>query len=157
MKIELLVVGKTNKKYLIEAIEEYRDRLKHYVGFEIIVIPDIKNAKNLDTEQLKEQEADEIMKYLHPANYLVLLDEYGKELSSMQFASYLDKKMVSGTKKVQFLIGGAFGFSKKIHNLANEKISLSKMTFSHQMVRLFFTEQLYRAMTILSGHPYHHE
>lgn len=157
MKIELLVVGKTNEKYLIEAISEYQNRLKHYIGFELTVIQDVKNAKNLDIEQLKEREADEILKYIQPTNYLVLLDEHGKEFTSMQFASYLDKKMGTGIKKMQFLIGGAYGFSQRIYNLANEKMSLSKMTFSHQMVRLFFTEQLYRAMTILNGQPYHHE
>ncbi len=157
MKIELLVVGKTNEKYFIDAINEYNGRLKHYIPFEINVIQDIKNAKNLTIEQLKEKEGDELLKCFEPGDYIILLDEHGKEFTSVKFASYLENKMLTGIKRLIFVVGGAYGFSQKIYDKAEEKISLSKMTFSHQMIRLIFTEQLYRAMTILKGQPYHHE
>ena len=143
MKIVLLVVGKTVESYFIQGIEEYSKRLAHYVPFEIAVIPELRNTKSLSTDQQKEREADFILKSFLPGDYIVLLDEHGKEFTSTQFASYLEKKMSN--------------VSQRIYNAAQEKISLSKMTFSHQMIRLIFTEQLYRAMTILNNEPYHHE
>ena len=145
MKIVLLVVGKTVESYFIQGIEEYSKRLAHYVPFEIAVIPELRNTKSLSTDQQKEREAD------------FMLDEHGKEFTSTQFASYLEKKMSNVAKRLIFVIGGPYGFSQRIYNAAQEKISLSKMTFSHQMIRLIFTEQLYRAMTILNNEPYHHE
>ena len=157
MKISLLVVGKTVEPYFVQGIEEYSKRLAHYVPFEMIVILELRNTKSLSTDQQKEREADLILKSLLPGDYIVLLDEHGKEFTSMQFASYLEKKMVNVAKRLVFVIGGPYGFSNRVYQAAHEKISLSKMTYSHQMIRLIFTEQLYRAMTILNNEPYHHE
>ena len=157
MKITLLVVGKTNEKYFNDAINEYIGRLKHYISFEIIVIQDIKNVKNMTIEQQKDKEGEEIYKHVNTNDYVILLDECGKEYSSVKFADYIEKKMIAGSRRIIFVIGGSYGFSQKVYDLANDKVSLSKMTFSHQMVRLIFVEQLYRAMTILKGQPYHHE
>lgn len=157
MKIALLVVGKTVESYFVQGIEEYGKRLAHYVPFETIVIPELRNTKSLSTDQQKEREADLILKAFLPGDYIVLLDERGKEFSSMQFASYLEKKMANVSKRLVFVVGGPYGFSNRIYDLAQEKISLSKMTYSHQMIRLIFVEQLYRAMTILNNEPYHHE
>ena len=157
MKISLLVVGKTVEPYFVQGIEEYSKRLAHYVPFEMIVIPELRNTKSLSTDQQKEREADLILKSLLPGEYIVLLDEHGKEFTSMQFASYLEKKMANVAKRLVFVIGGPYGFSNRVYQAAHEKISLSKMTYSHQMIRLIFTEQLYRAMTILNNEPYHHE
>ena len=157
MKIGLIVIGKTDARYFAEAIEEYRGRLIHYIPFELEVIPDIKNAKNLSEAQQKEREGELILKVLQPGDYLVLLDEHGKEFTSMQFATYIEKKMHTVPKRLVFVVGGPYGFSEAVYRAASEKISLSKMTFSHQMIRLIFIEQLYRAMTILHGEPYHHE
>ena len=157
MKIVLLVVGKTVESYFIQGIEEYSKRLAHYGPFEIAGIPELRNTKSLSTDQQKEREADFILKSFLPGDYIVLLDEHGKEFTSTQFASYLEKKMSNVAKRLIFVIGGPYGFSQRIYNAAQEKISLSKMTFSHQMIRLIFTEQLYRAMTILNNEPYHHE
>lgn len=157
MKISLLVVGKTVEPYFVAGIEEYSKRLAHYVPFEMIVIPELRNTKSLSTDQQKEREADLILKSLLPGDYIVLLDEHGKEFTSMQFAAYLEKKMANVAKRLVFVIGGPYGFSNRIYQTAHEKISLSKMTYSHQMIRLIFTEQLYRAMTILNNEPYHHE
>lgn len=157
MKISLLVVGKTVESYFVAGIEEYSKRLAHYVPFEMLVIPELRNTKSLSTDQQKEREADLILKALLPGDYVVLLDERGKEFTSMQFASYLEKKMTNVAKRLVFIIGGPYGFSARIYQTAQEKISLSKMTYSHQMIRLIFTEQLYRAMTILNNEPYHHE
>lgn len=157
MEITLIVIGKTNAKYLIEGLDEYTRRLKHYISYNINILPDIKNTKNLSEEQQKETEGKLILNALKPGDFIVLLDERGKEFSSMQFSDYLQRKMNSGLRRLVFVIGGPYGFSKDVYNKADEKLSLSKMTFSHEMIRLFFTEQIYRAMTIIRGEPYHHE
>ncbi len=157
MKVSLIVIGKTDASYLSDAITEYKNRLVHYIPFEMLVIPDIKNVKNLSENQQKEKEGELILKALQPGDCLVLLDEHGKEFTSLQFAAYMEKKMHNVAKRLVFLIGGPYGFSDAVYKAAAEKISLSKMTFSHQMIRLIFTEQLYRAMTILHNEPYHHE
>lgn len=157
MKIGLLVVGKTDAKYFVDAIHEYESRLKHYIPFELQIIGDIKNVKNLTSTQQKEKEGESILKNIQQGDYVVLLDEHGKEYTSMQFATYIEKKTHNITKRLLFIIGGAYGFSEAIYARADEKVSLSKMTFSHQMIRLLFIEQIYRAMTILNNEPYHHE
>lgn len=156
MKIALLMIGKTDARYFAEAIDEYRQRLTHYVPFEMQVIPDIKNAKSLSESQQKEREGEMLLKALQAGDYIVLLDERGKGMTSKQFASYLEKKMGSVSRRLVFIIGGPYGFSEALYKIANEKLSLSQMTFSHQMIRLLFIEQIYRAMTILNGEPYHH-
>lgn len=157
MKIILIVIGKTDAGYFVEAIREYANRLVHYLPFEMQVIQDIKNVKNLSEAQQKEKEGELILKTLQAGDHLVLLDEKGKEFTSMQFAAYLEKKMHTVPKRLVFVIGGPYGFSEAVYRASAEKISLSKMTFSHQMIRLIFTEQLYRALTILNNEPYHHE
>ncbi|MDR1090936.1 MAG: 23S rRNA (pseudouridine(1915)-N(3))-methyltransferase RlmH [Prevotella sp.] len=157
MKITLLVIGKTDTGYFIDAVDEYRKRLEHYIPFEMQVIPDIKNTKNLTIEQQKEKEGELILKSLQSGDYIVLLDEKGKEYTSAQFAGYIEKKTHSVSKRLVFIIGGPYGFSQAVYDKTNEKLTLSRMTFSHQMVRLIFVEQLYRAMTILNNEPYHHE
>lgn len=157
MKIALLVIGKTDSSYLMDGISEYKNRLVHYIPFELTVIPDIRNVKNLTESQQKEKEGELLLKALQPGDYVVLLDEKGKEFTSVQFATYIEKKQHTVPKRLVFMIGGPYGFSEPVYDAASEKISLSKMTFSHQMIRLFFTEQLYRAMTILHNEPYHHE
>lgn len=157
MKIVLLAIGKTDAKYFIEAIGEYQKRLEHYIPYEMQIIPDLKNTKSLTIDQQKEKEGELILKALQPGDYLVLLDERGKEYSSMQFASYIEKKTHTVNKRLVFVIGGPYGFSQSIYDKASEKLTLSRMTFSHQMIRLIFVEQLYRAMTILNNEPYHHE
>lgn len=157
MNIKLIVVGKTNQDYVEKGVEEYFSRLKHYIGFEIIVVNDVKNAKNLSSSILKDKEAENILKHINSTDTVVLLDERGKEFRSMEFADYLQKKMNKGTKTLVFIVGGAFGFSDKIYSLYQERLSISKMTFSHQMIRLLITEQLYRAFTILNNEPYHNE
>jgi 23S rRNA (pseudouridine1915-N3)-methyltransferase len=156
MKITLLVVGKTADAHIESLIQQYQKRLTHYISFTLQVIPELKNTKALTTEQQKQTEGELILRAVTPANDLVILDEHGKEFRSIEFADYLQKKMSSGRDLV-FVIGGPYGFSEAVYQRANGKISLSKMTFSHQMVRLFFIEQTYRAMTILRGEPYHHE
>ena len=155
MKIALVVIGKTDAGYFVEAINEYKNRLVHYIPFEMEVIPDIKNVKNLSEVQQKEKEGELILKTLQSGDYLVLLDDKGKEFTSMQFSAYIEKKM--HTIRLVFVVGGPYGFSEAVYKAASEKISLSKMTFSHQMIRLIFIEQIYRAMTILNNEPYHHE
>lgn len=157
MKIALIVIGKTDAGYFVEAINEYKNRLVHYIPFEMVVIPDIKNAKNLSESQQKEKEGELILKTLQAGDYLVLLDEKGKEFTSMQFSAYIERKMHTVPKRLVFVVGGPYGFSEAVYKAAGEKISLSKMTFSHQMIRLIFVEQIYRAMTILNNEPYHHE
>lgn len=157
MKITLLAIGKTDARYFIEAINEYQKRLEHYIPFDIQVIPDLKNTKSLTVDQQKEKEGELILKSLQVGDYLVLLDDKGKEYTSVQFASYIEKKTHTVAKRLVFLIGGPYGFSQAVYEKANEKLTLSRMTFSHQMVRLIFVEQLYRAMTILNNEPYHHE
>ncbi len=156
MRISLLTLGKTEDKYLIEGIDIYLKRLKHYVTFKIIEIPELKNTKSLSREQQKSREAELIFKNISSTDHVILLDENGKEQSSMEFSGYLNKKMVSGLQHLVFIVGGPYGFNDDIYDRCNDKISLSKMTFSHQMIRLFFAEQLYRAFTILKGEPYHH-
>ena len=157
MKIELAVIGKTSIGYLKQGIDEYIKRLKHYVPFEIKYIDDIKNTKNISEDQQKQTEGAKILSLLDKSDFVVLLDEHGKEYTSMQYSSYLQKRMLSGVKKVVFVIGGPYGFSQEVYDRANDKISFSKMTFNHEMIRLIFTEQLYRAYTIINHEPYHHE
>ena len=157
MKIELAVIGKTSIGYLKQGIDEYIKRLKHYVPFEIKYIDDIKNTKNISEDQQKRTEGAKILSLLDKSDFVVLLDEHGKEYTSVQYSSYIQKRMLSGAKKVVFVIGGPYGFSQEVYDRANDKISFSKMTFNHEMIRLIFTEQLYRAYTIITHEPYHHE
>ncbi|MRX45708.1 23S rRNA (pseudouridine(1915)-N(3))-methyltransferase RlmH [Pedobacter puniceum] len=157
MKITLLTVGKTEDKYILEGIEKYLKRLKHYIKFEIIEIPELKKTKSLSEDQQKSKEAEMIFKQLNHTDHVVLLDERGKELSSMHFADFMNKKMIGSVQQLVFIVGGPYGFDASLYQRAQDKLSLSKMTFSHQMVRLFFVEQVYRAFTILKGEPYHHE
>lgn len=157
MKVTFLVVGRTIDKHLTTLINDYAERVRHYVPFEMVVVPELKNTKALSAEQQKERESELLQKQLRPGDHIVLLDEGGREFRSMEFAAYLEKKQAQAARRLVFIVGGPYGFAPAIYALANEKVSLSKMTFSHQMVRLFFVEQLYRAMTILRGEPYHHE
>ncbi len=156
MKITFLVIGKTDETYLREGIEKYLKRLKHYVSFQYLEIPDLKNTKNLNEAEQKSKEAELILKQLKPTDQLILLDENGEEFSSEGFAAYLNKKMLASVHNLVFVVGGPYGFDQSVYQKAQGKISLSRMTFSHQMVRLFFVEQVYRAFTILKGEPYHH-
>ena len=157
MKIKLICIGKTGKDFLIAGEQEYLNRLKHYVSMERIEIPDIKNAKSLSIDQIKELEGKEILSKLQSGDQLILLDENGKLFSSTEFADFLQQKFNQGGKGLVFVIGGAYGFSREVDEKSIFKISLSKMTFSHQMIRMIFFEQVYRAMTILKGEPYHHQ
>lgn len=157
MKIHFLVVGKTTEKYMQTGIDEYVRRLLRYIPFSMEVLPELKNAKNLTFEQQKEKDSQAILNALQDGDYVVLLDEKGKEYSSVAFSDYLARKMQIVPKRLVFVVGGPYGFSAEMYDRANEKLSISKMTFSHQMIRLIFVEQLYRAMTILRGEPYHHE
>ena len=157
MKIVLLAIGKTNEQYLIEGISQYQKRLKHYTQFEMLEIPNIKNSKNFSNTELMKREGELILKQLQSSDHLVLLDDKGKDFTSSKFAEKLQSWMLSGKKRLVFVIGGAYGFSKNVYARGNEKLSLSKMTFSHQMVRLFFVEQIYRGYTILNNEPYHHQ
>ena len=158
MKVTLLVVGKTTDPHIVALIDDYKHRLTHYLPFEMVVIPELKNAKNLTEEQQKQQEGELILKAVGKGAtaHVVLLDEHGCEYRSVAFADYLQKRMSAG-QDIIFVVGGPYGFSPEVYARANAKISLSQMTFSHQMVRLFFVEQIYRAMTILRSEPYHHE
>ena len=157
MKIKLIVVGKTDKGPLQDLIADYCKRLTHYISFELQVIPDLKKTKHLDVQQQKQKEGELILKEINTSDWLVLLDVAGKSFTSMQFAQELQKKLNAGTKQLVFVIGGPYGFSDAVYQQAKQKISLSKMTFSHQMVRLFFVEQIYRGFTILKNEPYHHQ
>lgn len=157
MKINLLVVGKSNNSSLIQLQSEYQNRLKHYINFEMLTIPELKNTKSLSEIEQKEKEGELILKQLDNTDELILLDEKGKLFSSVEFSTFISKKMLSSQKRIVFVVGGPYGFSPKLYNRANGLISLSKMTFSHQMIRVIFVEQLYRAFTILKGEPYHHE
>ncbi|WP_442265640.1 23S rRNA (pseudouridine(1915)-N(3))-methyltransferase RlmH [Tenacibaculum sp. ZS6-P6] len=157
MKIKLLAVGKTDDKNLIQLINIYQKRLKHYVKFEVEIIPDIKNVKNLSEAQQKEKEGELILSKLQNTDQLILLDDKGKHYTSIEFSNFLQKKMNSGIKQLVLVIGGPYGFSDVVYKKANGKLSLSKMTFSHQMIRLFIIEQIYRGYTILKNEPYHHE
>ncbi len=157
MQITLITIGKTDSVELSKLIAVYENRLKHYVKFRFVVLPDIKNSKNLSEAQQKEKEGELLLTQLQPADTLILLDEKGKQQTSMELSQWLQKKMNSGLKNLVLAIGGPYGFSNKVYERSNEKISLSKMTFSHQMVRLFVVEQLYRGFTILRNEPYHHQ
>ena len=157
MNIKLLCIGKTDDKRLLSLIEEYSKRLNHYIKFSIEIIPDIKNAKNLSESQQKEKEGQLILTKISTQDHLILLDEKGKEMDSVGFSKFLQKKMNGGYKTLVLVIGGPYGFSDAVYKSAQGKIALSQMTFSHQMVRLFITEQLYRGFTILKGEPYHHK
>ena len=157
MKIKLLTIGKTDDRNLNELISVYQKRLQYYVPFELEIIPDLKNSKNLSQDQQKQKEGELILSKLTAFDQLALLDEKGKEFRSLDFANYLQKKMNSGIKQLVFVIGGPYGFSKEVYQKAMGKVSLSKMTFSHQMIRLFVVEQIYRGFTILRNEPYHHE
>ena len=157
MKIKLFVVGKTNATYLVEGEKEYENRLKHYTKFEEIIIPDIKQSGKLSENKLKKKEGHLILGKLENSDHVILLDDKGKSYSSIKFANLLQQKMNSSLKSLVFVVGGAYGFSDEVHQRANSKVSLSKMTFSHQMVRLIFKEQLYRGFSILRGEKYHHE
>lgn len=157
MTIRLIVVGKTDTGYLQQGIDEYVGRLKHYVKFEVEVIPALRDQKNASPDEMKEREAQLLMRKLDGCDRIVLLDEHGTERTSMEFAQYLQKQMNSGIRTLAFVVGGAFGFAPSIYASAHDKMSISRMTLTHQMVRLFFVEQLYRAMTILKGEKYHNE
>jgi len=157
MKITFLTVGKTTNQYLIKLQEEYQNRLKFYIPFETVVIPELKNTKNLSVNEQQEKEADLILKAFEANDEVILLDERGKQYTSVGFSEFMAKKMLASHKRMIFVVGGPYGFSERVYQRANGKISLSSMTFSHQMIRLIFIEQLYRAMTILKGEPYHHE
>ena len=156
MKISLLVVGKTTDSRLFSLMEDYISRLKHYVPFELVVVPDLKNTKALSEEQIKTAEGEAILRFVTPSMDVVLLDEHGREFRSIEYAEWLQKKMGSG-KDLTLVIGGPYGFSEAVYARANGKVSFSKMTFSHQMIRLMAVEQIYRGMTTPRGEPYHHE
>ena len=156
MKIQLILTGKTTDARIASLIDEYRERLRHYVPFELVVIPDLKNAKSLTEEQVKAAEGEAILSRLTPAMEVILLDEHGRQFRSVEYAGWLQKKMASG-RDLTLVIGGPYGFSPAVYQRADGKLSLSQMTFSHQMIRIMAIEQIYRAMTILRGEPYHHE
>lgn len=157
MKITLAVVGKISNSFLNVGIDEYTKRTSFYLPFNIQYINDVKNTRKLTEQQQKQLEGQNILAALDKSDYVVLLDEHGKEFTSIEFSRYIEKKMASVPKRLVFVVGGPYGFSNDVYDRANEKISLSKMTFSHEMIRLIFTEQLYRAMTIINNEPYHHE
>jgi 23S rRNA (pseudouridine1915-N3)-methyltransferase len=156
MKVELWAIGKTSEKYLETGIEIFENRLKRYLPFALTILPDVK-TKTTDGQVLKQNEGKAILAKINPDDYLVLLDERGQQLTSVEMAKWLERRMVASPRRLIFLIGGAFGFSQEIYDRSQEQLSLSKMTFSHQMIRLFCVEQLYRAMTILKNEPYHNE
>lgn len=157
MNIKLIAVGKTDNPALQQLISTYEKRLSYYINFDLQLLPDIKNSKSLSEEQQKIKEGELILSYVEPSHHFILLDERGKEYTSIAFADELQKKMNTGIKQLTFVIGGPYGFSQAVYQRANSKLSLSKLTFSHQMIRLFFVEQLYRAFTILRNEPYHHQ
>ena len=156
MKTELILVGKTTDKHFQAGINDYAERISHYMPFDIVTIPELKNTKSLSEDQQKTMEGELILKQLQASDTLVLLDEHGKELRSIELAKWLEQKQQTARRLV-FVIGGPYGFSEAVYKRANEQLSLSRLTFSHQMVRLVFTEQIYRACTIIKGEPYHHE
>ena len=157
MKIKLIVVGKTNSPYLIQGEKEYEKRLNYYCNFEQLTILDVKNRSKFSASDLKKKEGDLILSKLDKSDLIILLDDQGKHYSSIDFSKFLQNKILNSVKKIVFIVGGAYGFSDEVYNRADLKFSLSKMTFSHQMVRMIFKEQLYRAFTILKGEKYHHE
>jgi 23S rRNA (pseudouridine1915-N3)-methyltransferase len=157
MKISLLMVGKTTNSQLIKLQDEYQNRLKHYISFDSIIIPELKNTKNLSVAEQQEKEADLILKQIETSDDVILLDKKGKQFTSVEFSTFISKKMLASHKRMVFVVGGPYGFSERVYSRATGLVSLSAMTFSHQMIRLIFLEQLYRAFTILKGEPYHHE
>lgn len=157
MEIRLLTIGKTTVKYVAEGISEFEKRLSHYSPFSIKSLPDVRNTRKLSQSQQKEGEGRVMLAEIAPSDFLVLLDERGEEYTSMQFASVLEKRMASGCRRIVFAVGGPYGFSPEVYERANAKMSLSRLTFPHELVRLLFVEQLYRAFTILRNEPYHHE
>ncbi len=157
MKLVLLSVGKTDDEYFMRILEDYKKRVNFYIPFDVEFVPDIKNRKGLSTNELKEKEGKSLLACLHATDRVVLLDDKGKQVDSSGFARYLEKKMNSVPKRLVFIVGGPYGFSQELYSRAGETLSLSKMTFTHQMIRMIFAEQLYRAMTILNNEPYHHE
>jgi len=157
MKVKLLQIGKTQQSFLVEGIDFYEKRIKNYLSFSIETIPTVKQSASLPPDQLKQKEGEIILSKLRPDDRLILLDERGKTLSSIGFSEFIQGQMNQGQKQLVFVIGGAFGFSEEVYKKASYKISLSEMTFSHQLIRIVFMEQMYRAMTILNNHPYHHE
>lgn len=156
MKITLILNGKTEDEYILKGCSVYGQRLKHYISFETVVIPALKNTKALSIEQQKQKEGELLLKQLQPSDKLILLDENGKEYDSVGFSAFIQQQMNAGCRNLVFVVGGPYGFSEEVYRRAGGKVSLSKMTFSHQMVRLFFVEQVYRAMTIWKNEPYHH-
>ncbi len=157
MKVRLLMIGKTAEKWLQQGVDKFSDRLVHYLPFELKVLPDIKNAGKLKIPELKQLEGESVLKTIDNQDRLILLDENGKQMTSRDFSAFLEKQMMTGSRRLVFVIGGAWGFSDEVYKRADVKLSLSSMTFSHQMARLLFTEQLYRAMTILKNEPYHND
>lgn len=157
MKLQIIFTGRTQGNIYPKLISDYVQRLTHYLPTQVEELPDLRNTKNLTLEQQKEREADQLLERLQPGDILVLLDEHGREMTSREFSQWLDWKLQTVPKRLVLLIGGPYGFSQRIYDVAQQKISLSKMTFSHQMVRLFLVEQLYRACTIIRGEPYHHD
>ena len=157
MKITLLTVGKTDVKWVKEGLDLYVSRLSHYVQFSLVEIPELKNVSSFSQAQIKEKEGDHILAAIRPSDEVILLDEHGKEFRSVEFARFLEERMARSGRDMVFVIGGAYGFSQKVYERSDRKMSLSAMTFSHQMVRTIFAEQLYRAFTIMRGEPYHHE
>jgi len=156
MKIKVLTIGKLKEKYLCQGIEFYKKRINFYIPFEIIEVPDIKNYKNLEINEIKNKEAEKILNYINDSDYIISLDEKGREFTSFDFSQYLQLLINRGIKEISFVVGGSYGLSDKILKVSNEKISLSKMTFPHDLVRLIFVEQLYRALTIIKNEKYHH-
>lgn len=157
MKIVVIAVGKTSTDYISRGVDEFLKRANRYLSVELTVIPDIKASKALTEETQKQQEGRNILASLQPGDIVTLLDERGKELTSREFSGMIERRMIQGTKRLVFVIGGPYGFSKEVYERADSKLSLSRMTFTHEMVRLFFVEQIYRAMTIMRGEPYHHD
>ncbi len=157
MKIVIIAVGKTSTGYVACGVEEFLKRANRYVPTELLVIPDVKSSKALSEDAQKQQEGRSIISALQPGDIVTLLDERGKELTSREFSSMIERRMVQGIKRLVFVIGGPYGFSNEVYERADSKLSLSRMTFTHEMVRLFFMEQIYRAMTIMRGEPYHHD
>ncbi|MBR6815830.1 MAG: 23S rRNA (pseudouridine(1915)-N(3))-methyltransferase RlmH [Alistipes sp.] len=157
MNIELIVIGKTDQQEVASLVEQYAKRVNHYCKFTVTTIADVKNTRNMAPSRQKQLEGEMILRLISEGDWVVLMDERGRQFTSMEYASWLQKRMLSGVKRLAIVIGGPYGFSEEVYQRANEKISLSKMTFSHQIVRAIFAEQLYRAFTILNNEPYHHE
>ncbi len=156
MKIQLLLIGKTGFPFITEGMDEYTKRIRRYVGFTVQAIPDLKGTASWSNDRLKDEEGKRILKSLDPRDFVILLDERGKDPNSFDFARFIEKQMLASVKSLVFVVGGAYGFSDEVYARGNSRLSLSRMTFSHQVIRLFFMEQLYRAFTILRGEPYHH-